>query len=96
MQKVNAILVHSADNCVTLSSSACAGGTVTFLDDGAAKAVTAREEVPIWHKMAVLEIKKGEDIYKYGAVIGKAAEDIDAGDHVHVHNMRSPGSVGLE
>ncbi|MBQ8508991.1 MAG: altronate dehydratase [Clostridia bacterium] len=41
------------------------------------------------HKFALRHIKKGEDIIKYGYPIGHATADIQAGEHVHTHNLRS-------
>ena len=41
------------------------------------------------HKSALCDIKKGEDIIKYGYPIGVATEDISAGEHVHSHNMKT-------
>ncbi|MBO5868800.1 MAG: altronate dehydratase [Oscillospiraceae bacterium] len=39
------------------------------------------------HKYALRDIKKGEDIIKYGNPIGHATADIKAGEHVHTHNV---------
>ena len=39
------------------------------------------------HKYAMRDIKKGEDIIKYGQPIGHATEDIERGAHVHTHNL---------
>ena len=33
------------------------------------------------------EIAEGENIVKYGEVIGKASANIGKGNHVHVHNV---------
>lgn len=35
------------------------------------------------------DIQKGEYIYKYGEIIGKATKEILAGYHAHVHNIES-------
>ena len=40
------------------------------------------------HKYALCDIKKGENIIKYGFPIGHATEDIAAGEHVHTHFPR--------
>jgi len=39
------------------------------------------------HKYALRDIKKGENIIKYGNPIGHATADIKAGEHVHTHNV---------
>ena len=41
------------------------------------------------HKYALRDIKKGEDIIKYGNPIGHATEDILKGSHVHTHNVKT-------
>ena len=94
MKTVNAVHVNALDNCVTLTDSAEAGDTVSFLEGSAERAVTAHTQIPMWHKMAAKPIGKGESVYKYGAVIGIALEDIGPGDHVHIHNICSPKNGG--
>ena len=43
--------------------------------------------IPRGHKIATADIAKGDVIRKYAQVIGYAAEDIAAGDHVHTQNV---------
>src|SRR5438445_3824314 len=49
--------------------------------------VTLKKRVGLGHKVALVPIKKGEAVYKYGHIIGFAGQDIAPGDHVHVHNV---------
>lgn len=46
-------------------------------------------DIPAGHKVALHNIAQGERIIKYGYPIGAAKEAIAAGDHVHVHNLRT-------
>lgn len=48
------------------------------------------------HKYAARDIKKGENIMKYGNPIGHATEDIKKGEHVHSHNMKTNLSGNIE
>ena len=48
------------------------------------------------HKYALVDIKKGENIVKYGNAIGHATEDIKKGEHVHTHNVKTNLSGNLE
>lgn len=41
------------------------------------------------HKIALCDIKEGQDIIKYGYPIGQAAEDIKKGEHAHTHNIKT-------
>ena len=47
------------------------------------------------HKYALVDIKKGENIIKYGNPIGHAVADIKAGEHIHSHNMKTNLSSNL-
>ena len=49
----------------------------------------AKNDIPIGHKLAIKSIKSGETIIKYGVDIGKAVKDIGAGEHLHVHNVKT-------
>jgi (2R)-sulfolactate sulfo-lyase subunit alpha len=62
-------------------------GVVTH-DDSSFK-LKAKMDVPIGHKVALVDIKKGDTVIKYGQDIGKAVADIAKGEHVHVHNLKT-------
>ena len=47
------------------------------------------------HKYALCDIKKGENVIKYGNPIGHATADIKAGEHVHTHNVATNLSDNL-
>ena len=51
--------------------------------------VTALADFAYGHKIALRDIAKGDTITKYGLSIGSATKDIQAGDHVHIHNVES-------
>ncbi len=40
-----------------------------------------------FHKVALKNIAKGEDVVEYGEVIGHATKDILEGELVHTHNL---------
>ena len=46
-------------------------------------------DVPVGHKIALVDIKKGDTVIKYGEDIGKAVADIAKGEHVHTHNLKT-------
>lgn len=46
-----------------------------------------RAQVPAGHKIAARRITAGERVKKYDTVIGVASRDIEAGEHVHGHNL---------
>jgi (2R)-sulfolactate sulfo-lyase subunit alpha len=68
-----------------------AGETLTgwlMADDSTLK-IKALDPVPLGHKIALGDIKKGDTIIKYGNDIGKAVANIGKGRHAHVHNVKT-------
>lgn len=51
--------------------------------------LTGDDKIPAGHKYALTDIKAGEFVIKYGAVIGRAKCDIKKGDWVHTDNVKS-------
>ncbi|MBE5817008.1 MAG: altronate dehydratase [Clostridiales bacterium] len=57
--------------------------------DNVAVELKGNDKISAGHKFARYDIKKGDLIIKYGQVIGRATQDIKAGDWVHTHNVKS-------
>ena len=89
MKIVKAAHLNNIDTCVTITEAVDIGDIVIYIENDDERIVKVRETIPIWHKIAVLPIAKGDSVYKYGAVIGVATENIEPGHHVHTHNMGS-------
>jgi (2R)-sulfolactate sulfo-lyase subunit alpha len=51
--------------------------------------MTALDDIPIGHKVALVDLKAGETATKYGEDIGKMIGDVGKGHHVHVHNLKT-------
>ena len=68
-----------------------AGQTLTgwIMDQDRTIEFDARSDIPIGHKLAIRPIKEGETIIKYGVDIGRAVKPIGAGEHLHVHNVKT-------
>ena len=49
----------------------------------------AASDIPIGHKLAIKPLKEGDTVIKYGVDIGRVVADIDTGEHVHVHNIKT-------
>ncbi|TDK58230.1 D-galactarate dehydratase [Bacillus salipaludis] len=56
--------------------------------------IEIKENIEFGHKFAVKPISRGEDILKYGEVIGLATTDIEPGEHVHIHNLEGKRGRG--
>ena len=83
-----AILLDEKDNVATCTSEVRKGDKV-ICHGGAATQVMASVDIPIWHKIALQAIPKGEMVYKYGEVIGETLADIPEGGWVSHENLRS-------
>ena len=93
MSEVYAVHINDRASCVTVTEAVKAGDTIVYrLADGTVKNVTALADAPIYHKIAIVDVPKGDFVNKYGEKIGIADSDIKAGDYVHTHNLR-PGGV---
>ena len=53
-----------------------------------AEAITVRQPIPSGHKLATERVEQGQPLRRYGQIIGFASQAINAGDHVHVHNVQ--------
>jgi altronate dehydratase len=88
---VKAILMNPRDNVATLLADVEVRNSVeVILTSGEKQSeVEAKQPIPFGHKISIKDIRVGETILKYGEVIGVATLPIMAGDHVHIHNLRS-------
>ena len=48
-----------------------------------------RQDVPIGHKVALVDLKLGDTVIKYGQDIGRVVAPVACGEHVHVHNLKT-------
>ena len=87
--KRDAIVIKEEDNVATalrnleISEEASVGvGEKTI-------SIPIKEDVEFGHKFAIHDILKGQDIIKYGEIIGRATADITTGTHAHIQNIES-------
>ena len=86
-----ALIMNSKDNVATALEKLEGGvpATVILPSQEVFKELTPEKAIPSGHKLAVKAIGKGDQVVKYGEVIGNATQDIWPGEHVHVHNVMS-------
>ena len=77
------IHLHPADNIAVARVPLVAGMELHV--DGI-RLVTL-EAIPAGHKVALRAIRAGEMVERYGQAIGRAQVAIEAGNHVHTHNL---------
>jgi len=48
-----------------------------------------KQDVPLGHKIALVDIPKGDAVVKYNESIGRASKAIKKGQHVHTQNLKT-------
>jgi len=46
-------------------------------------------DIPLGHKIALKDLKVNDTVLKYGCDIGRIVQPVKAGEHVHVHNLKT-------
>ena len=83
-----AIQIKPNDNVATVTDDVEPGEEVRISGIREDHLVTTNEAIRAGHKIALRAIEAGEEILKYGEVIGAATEAIPEGGWVHVQNCR--------
>jgi altronate dehydratase small subunit len=86
-----AIQIDDDDNVATVASGVSKGVRVEVLSPGGSVLMSPDTlgDVPFGHKIALKRIARGEEVVKYGEVIGVASVDIEVGEWLHTHNVES-------
>jgi len=92
MEEKNAIMMEKNDNIATVLSAIEKNDKVKIILGRNHFTILAKESIPFGHKIALRKIAKGENIIKYGEVIGRAKNEIEKGTYVHIHNVQSIAS----
>ncbi|BBH19538.1 D-galactarate dehydratase [Paenibacillus baekrokdamisoli] len=83
----DALVMDERDHVATLLRDMEAGEIVHYYFNNELASITLVDSVPFGHKLAITAIEDGQDVRKYGEIIGRANQSIQAGCHVHVHNI---------
>lgn len=81
----NALKVNPRDN-VAIATRQIAKGEDVVVDG--VKLLSAAEDIAPSHKIALVDIKAGGAVIRYGEPIVQAKDDIRRGQWVHVHNSQ--------
>ncbi|MGP1396307.1 MAG: UxaA family hydrolase [Inquilinaceae bacterium] len=92
----DAVALHPDDGVATALRALTAGESVRVRRGEGIDRVTAADDIPLCHKIALRPLAANAPIRKYGEPIGRAIADIAAGAWVHVHNMRSVRALRRE
>ena len=77
------IQIQMGDNVAVALAPVEAGEQVSV----GGRTLTAAESIPQGHKLALVPLKPGDLVYKYGCAIGLVTTPVPAGGWVHTHNM---------
>jgi len=87
--EINALLMDPADNVVTCVADVAVGEEVIYRRGEEIVTLTALEDIPYCHKIALEDIPKGGEVIKYGECLGRTSEAIPAGHWVSHYNLFS-------
>jgi altronate dehydratase large subunit len=87
--EINALLMGLGDNVVTCIADIPKGGTVTYRKGESVCSLTAEEDIPYCHKIALEDIPEGGEVIKYNESLGKTSEAVAKGHWVSHHNLFS-------
>tara|TARA_B100000676_G_scaffold308087_1_gene368053 strand:+ start:1392 stop:1751 length:360 start_codon:yes stop_codon:yes gene_type:complete len=93
-QMKNIVVLNDQDNVATSLLALEPNATIKVHIDGSEETISVRDEVPFGHKVAIRPMSVGDNVLKYGEVIGKASLAISPGDWVHTHNVESARARG--
>ncbi len=80
----NVLVVNPKDNVVIALKDFREGDKVLLLTGNRFKVLS---DVPYGHKIAIVDIKNGSEVIKYGEPIGHLKSDVEMGDWIHLHNI---------
>ena len=87
------LLVHDKkDNVGVVVIEGLKTGTEALgviIEDNSDFTLVAKNDVPIGHKIALLNLAAGDTVIKYGQDIGRLIAKADKGEHIHVHNLKT-------
>jgi len=78
-----AIHLNEADN-VAIARVPLSAGAELHVEG---RVIHALDAIPAGHKIALEPIAPGQMVHRYGQAIGRAKVEIEAGRHVHTHNL---------
>ena len=87
--KINALMIDESDNVVTCVDEVSAGSDVFYRKGDDILSVTAIENIPYCHKVALKDFAEGEDVIKYGESLGKTNCAVKKGGWLYDKNMHS-------
>jgi (2R)-sulfolactate sulfo-lyase subunit alpha len=85
-------LVHDAADDVGVAVVDLEPGTECtgrVLADNSDLKARSEQAIPLGHKIALKDFNVGDEVTKYGCVIGRIVAPVKTGHHVHTHNLKT-------
>lgn len=85
-------LIHNKGDHVGVATSEIKAGEKVigvYLDDNSEIEITSKSDIPLGHKISLVNLDENEPVLKYGIKIGLTTEKWEVGDYVHVHNIKT-------
>jgi altronate dehydratase len=79
------IVMNKTDNCATALEDIKKGEEIEY----SSNKFKIKQAIPLGHKFALIDIRSGNEIRKYGQIIGIATQNIYKGEWIHTHNIIS-------
>ncbi len=84
---IDAMIINPQDNVAVCLKDIPANMEIVVSLNGNLSRLKALDAMATGHKIALRDIRAGENVIKYAEVIGKMKEDVAKGRHIHVHNI---------
>jgi (2R)-sulfolactate sulfo-lyase subunit alpha len=87
------VLSHSPkDNVAVVVVEGLKAGTRAFgvvTEDNSTFTVDVKDDIPIGHKVALIDLADKDTVIKYGQDVGRMVASAGTGHHVHTQNMKT-------
>lgn len=87
--EINALLMGETDNVVTCVTDVPAKSAVVYRKGNEVLTLTAEEDIPYCHKIALTDIPEGGEVIKYDESLGRTSRKITRGHWVSHNNLFS-------
>ena len=93
----NALVIDEKDSVAIAIHPIAKSEEVDYVyPSGKQQSLLAKQDIPLFHKVALKDIATGDPVIKNGEYIGVATSDIKAGEWVHTHNLASSDALEHE
>lgn len=85
-------LIHNKGDHVGVATSPIKKGEKVIgvnMNDNSEVEVISKGDIPLGHKISLVNIKENQPVLKYGIQIGLTTQEWQIGDYVHTHNIKT-------